>query len=270
MDLISIASRATAAVGDFIDPPAIPDQVRDLAEKGVDHLITNGLAPVAAGVVAHGLDNLGSLAADARDTVAGWAGTVRDALASLPNSAANALAASMRGPSARTLTPGETTALRSAFGNDIDLSNVRVVDGPGRNPDAWLAFNVGGNPAITEGNTVYVRSDHYTGDFSTTPAGVNTLVHEFAHVNQFQDMGFGSFFGKYAGDLASIGDRNKLYDYASRNTTYATETIEGQAACWATMPATRRGRADAGAGEGPRDPAARHWLFRALGLACPR
>ncbi|TRW13988.1 eCIS core domain-containing protein [Glacieibacterium frigidum] len=229
MDLTSIASRATAAVSDFIDPPAIPDQLGDLAEKGVDHLISNGLAPVAAGVVARGLDNLGSLAADARDTVAGWAGTVRDSLTSLPNSAANALADSMRGPDARTLTPGETTALRSAFGNDIDLSNVRIVDGPGRNPDAWLAFNVGGNPAITEGNTVYVRSDKYVGDFSQSPKGINTLVHEFAHVNQYQDMGFGSFFGKYAHDLTTTGDRNAAYDYASRNTTYATETIEGQA-----------------------------------------
>lgn len=230
MDLTSIASRATAAVTDFIDPPQIPDQLRDLAEKGVDHLITNGLAPVAAGVVAHGLDNLGSLAAGARDTVSGWAGTVRDTLVALPNSAANALADSMRGSSARELTAGETTALRSAFGNGIDLSNVRIVDGPGRNPDAWLAFNVGGNPAITEGNTVYVRSDHYTGDFSKSAESVNTLVHEFAHVNQYQDMGFGSFFGNYAHDLTTTGDRHAVYDYASRNTTYATETIEGQAA----------------------------------------
>jgi hypothetical protein len=54
--------------------------------------------------------------------------------------------------------------------------------------------------------------------------------HKFAHVYQFQKMGFGSFFGKYANDLINIGDRNKIYDYNSRpNTTYKTETLEGQA-----------------------------------------
>lgn len=227
MDLTSIAGRATSLVGNL---PGLPDPIQDLAEKGVSAVLQHGLAPVAQGVIAHGLDNLGSLASSARDTVSGWATTVRDQLGALPNAAANALADSMRGPSARTLTVGETATLRSAFGNGIDLSDVRIVDGPGRNPDAWLAFNVGGNPAITEGNTVYIRSDHYSGDLSSSPAGVNTLVHEFAHVNQFQDMGFGSFFGKYAHDLTSTGDRNKVYDYASRDTVYRTETIEGQAA----------------------------------------
>ena len=228
MDIANIASRAAAAAG-IDDLPGLPNPL-DLAKHTVSQLLEQGLTPVARGVVAHGLDNLSSLAGSARDTVSGWATTVRDQLMALPNSAANALADSMRGSSARQLTAGETTALRSAFGNNIDLGNVRIVDGPGRNPDAWLAFNVGGNPAITEGNTVYIRHDHYHGDLSSSPAGVNTLVHEFAHVNQFQDMGFGSFFGKYAHDLTSTGDRNKLYDYASRNTTYATETIEGQAA----------------------------------------
>lgn len=43
-------------------------------------------------------------------------------------------------------------------------------------------------------------------------------------------MGFGSFFGKYVQDLTSTGDGNAVYEYASRNTTYRTETIEGQAA----------------------------------------
>lgn len=174
-----------AAATSFNDLPQLPEPLRELAERGVGQLLEQGLTPLAQGVVARQLDNLGSLAASARDTVGDWAGKVRDQLGSLPNSAANALADSMRGSSARTLTAGETTALRSAFGRDIDLSNVRIVDGPGRNPDAWLAFNVGGNPAITEGNTVFMRSDHYSGDLSKSAKGINTLVHEFAHVNQY-------------------------------------------------------------------------------------
>jgi hypothetical protein len=158
------------------------------------------------------------------------AAKIKDQLKSLPNDAANALADSMRGPSARKLTAGEITELRKVFGNDIDLSNVRIVDGPGYNPDAKLAFDVGGNPAITEGNTVYIRHDRYTKDFSKTPGGIETLAHEFTHVRQYQKMGFGSFFAKYATDLVTAKDRNKVYDYQSRpNTTFKTETIEGQA-----------------------------------------
>ena len=92
MDITDIARRATAAVTGLIDPPQIPDQLSDLAEKGVDQLLGSGLAPVAQGFVSHQLDNLGSLVANARDTVSGWAGTVRDQLGALPNSAANAIA----------------------------------------------------------------------------------------------------------------------------------------------------------------------------------
>jgi hypothetical protein len=116
------------------------------------------------------------------------------------------------------------------FGNSIDLSNVRIVDGPGNSPAAKLAFDVGGNPAITIGNTVYIKAGGFSKDFSKTPGGIETLAHEFAHVRQYQKMGLGAFFAKYALDLKNIPDRNKVYDYQSRpNTTYRTETIEGQA-----------------------------------------
>lgn len=106
---------------------------------------------------------------------------------------------------------------------------MRIVDGPGRNPDAWVAFNIGGNPAITEGNTVYVRHDNYRRDFSATPAGINTLVHEFAHVRQFQQMGFGGFFAKYASDIATYRDRDAVYRYETRTSHFRNEPIEGQA-----------------------------------------
>jgi hypothetical protein len=181
-----------------------------------------------------GLRDLLNGAVDLGKQSLGWlkdrAGEIKDKLVSLPNSAANALADSLRGPSAQTLTSGEQTELRKVFGNNIDLSNVRIVNGAGYNPDAKIAFDVGGNPAITEGNTVYIKSDGYRADFSKDAEGIRTLAHEFAHVYQFQKMGFGKFFAKYASDLVNIGDRNKVYDYKSRlNTTYNSETIEGQA-----------------------------------------
>lgn len=204
--------------------PGLPD-IRDL--------IGRGLSAVQRGVLERTLDGLGSLARDVpgqvRDEIVGWAKTVTGQLSALPSQAANALADSMRGPHARGLTTGEQAAVRNAFGQSIDLSNVRIVDGPGRNPDAWVAFNVGGNPAITEGNTVYIARG-YSSDLSTTPEGVRTLVHEFTHVRQFQQLGFGSFAGHYAHDLASAGgNRDAPYDYASRTTPWRDEPIEGQA-----------------------------------------
>jgi hypothetical protein len=198
--------------------------------RSIDDLLGRGLSVVEQAVISRALDGLSGLAQSARNQIVELAETMRDQLTSLPNSAANAVADSMRGPSARTLTAGETAALRSAFGNSIDLSNVRIVDGPGRNPDAWVAFNIGNNPALTEGNTVYVQSDHYSRDFSTTPSGINTLVHEFTHVRQYQQMGFGSFFAKYARDLAVYRDRNEVYKHENRNVSFRHETIEGQAA----------------------------------------
>lgn len=216
-------------------PPAnrVGDGIAKIANTGVvgiNALLGQGLGPVAQGILLRQLDNLANLGKQAAKTVGQWAGQARDALASLPNDAANRLADSMRGSAARALTALEITAVRKAFRNDIDLKNVRIVNGPGRNADAWLAFNVGGNPAITEGNTVYIDDKHYSANLAATPEGINMLVHEFTHVRQYQTMGFGSFLGKYAQDLAAIGDRNKLYDYESRATIFANETIEGQAA----------------------------------------
>jgi hypothetical protein len=191
----------------------------------IDDILSAGKTIVDAGkdIIAAGKGSLKWLQKQASD--------IKDKLASLPGEAANALADSMRGPSARKLTAGEITAIRQAYGNNIDLSNVRIVDGPGYNPDALAAFKIGGNPAITEGNTVYIEHNGFSKDFSTSPAGKELLVHEFSHVYQFQKMGFGSFGVKYAKDLISVrGDRNAAYDYRSRpNSTYKTETIEGQA-----------------------------------------
>lgn len=160
-------------------------------------------------------------------------------LTSLPSDAANALADSMRGPNARPLTSGEERLVREAFGNSIDLSNVRIVDGAGRNPDAAFALNGLGRPAITEGNTVYINSArnpdgaprYYSADLSRTVGGRETLLHEFTHVRQFQQMGFAAFGARYFGrELPAAGfDADKMYDYRSRDTTFQTETLEGQA-----------------------------------------
>lgn len=240
--------------------PTLPGA--DKVAPAIHDLLTRGLSPFEQGGVLSTLDRLGEAGAAALDRLRDLAGKAKDALASLPGDAANALADSMRGPGARALTGGETAALRGAFGNSVDLSNVRIVDGPGYNPDAAIAFNVSGNPAITEGNTVYIRADHYAKDLSASPAGVNTLVHEFTHVRQYQQMGFGSFAAKYAHDLASTGDRHKVYDYRSRAGNFQSETIEGQAEMVGDYAGCKAGQHDLT----PADVAAIERKLRGTGL----
>ncbi|MDV3459268.1 DUF4157 domain-containing protein [Sphingomonas sp. HF-S4] len=158
------------------------------------------------------------------------ADAIGDKLRSLPHKAADALADSMRGDKARTLTPAERTAIAAAYGDRVDLDKVRIVDGPGDSPAAHAAFKIGGNPAITIGNTIYLDSAHYSGDLGQPGAERALLIHEFSHVVQYKELGYGSFASKYANDLKEHDfDRNEVYRYDQRDTTYAQETIEGQA-----------------------------------------
>lgn len=133
------------------------------------------------------------------------------------------------GRAARGLTAGEAAALRGVFGDGIDLTHARIVAGAGRNPDAALALNIGCNPALAEGDAVYVHRSCHRPDFSLDPAGVNLLVHEFTHVWQYQHLGFRAFFARYAIEVAHMRNRARLYDHASRDHDFARETIEGQA-----------------------------------------
>ncbi|QAY76186.1 DUF4157 domain-containing protein [Sphingosinicella sp. BN140058] len=158
------------------------------------------------------------------------ADAIGDQLRTLPHEAADALADSMRGDQARPLTGAERNAIRAAFGDEIDLDDVRIVDGPGKSPAAHAAFKVGGNPAITIGNTIYLDKDHYSGDLGQPGVERELLLHEFTHVVQYERLGYGSFAGKYANDLKDHDfDRNAVYRYDTRDTRFADETIEGQA-----------------------------------------
>ena len=163
-------------------------------------------------------------------------------LQDIPSNVANAAANSMRGSQARDLTPAEYQMVSDAFPGMIDLSNVKIVLGPGRNPDAFAAFKYGGNPAFTEGNTIYINPDAkfptgarlYSPDLSSSPDRIETLIHEFNHVLQYQRLGFTKFFLKYGNDQRKYGlykygfDRDIVYHYEKRKSEYATETLEGQ------------------------------------------
>lgn len=154
-------------------------------------------------------------------------------LGKLLHEEANAIADKDRGPHARPLTAAERKAVMEAYGSDPDPSRVRIVPGPGLSIVAFAAF-VKGNPAITIGNTIYLRWGQKTinyPDFTRSEDGLDLLVHEYSHVIQYHRLGFARFGARYAAELAKAkGDADSLYDYKHRKTTFSTETLEGQAA----------------------------------------
>jgi hypothetical protein len=156
-------------------------------------------------------------------------------LGRLPHGTANVVADSFRGLFMRSLSPGETALVTDAFGSQpVTPRQVRIVPGPGNQPLAAAAF-LNGNPAITIGNTIYIKPSVYRErggkDWSANPEGVEMLLHEYTHVVQYARLGFAAFGARYAREFReSDGDANKMYDYGSRNRSYDQEMLEGQAA----------------------------------------
>jgi Domain of unknown function (DUF4157) len=209
--------------------------LRQLDQSGSTGLLAQNRFPLSGDFdLGKGLRDIVNGAVDLGKQSIGWlnqkAKQINDKLATLPGESARALSDSMRGPNARALTSGEQSRLAKIFSNrSIDLSNVRIVNGPGNNPAAAAAF-LKGNPAITVGNTVYVKSDKYSADFSKTAKGVEVLAHEFTHVDQYQRLGFKEFGKRYGNEFVKAGgNATEMYNYASRRTTFKTETLEGQA-----------------------------------------
>ncbi len=240
--LVSEANNGTGNVNELFDqvksqlsPVEHGNVLRELDSSGATGLLAQNRFPLTGDFdIGKGLRDIINGTVDLGKKSLGWlnekANQLKDKLASLPGEKARELSDSMRGPNARTLTSGEQAQLAKVFSNrSIDLSNVRIVNGAGNNPAAAAAF-LKGNPAITVGNTVYVKSEYYSADFSKTAKGIDTLAHEFTHVDQYQRLGFKNFAVKYAKDLASVGGNpDKTYRYETRNTTYNTEKLEGQA-----------------------------------------
>lgn len=145
------------------------------------------------------------------------------------HAAAHRFAETGRTEDARPLTPGEAKRVAAAFGGELPAQALRFVPGPGRSALAAMAFKKG-NPAITVGRTVYLRPDRYRADLATTAEDIELLVHECTHVVQYGRHGFVRFFARYGVDLCRCGfSPRRLYEFAKRDTVFATETLEGQA-----------------------------------------
>jgi hypothetical protein len=131
----------------------------------------------------------------------------------------------------RKLTQDEIRIGRQAFGDKIDLSNVRIVNGDGGNPVAAAAF-AKGNPAITLGDTIYFRSDRYSNDFSRNNDGQGVIAHELTHVWQWQTLGEGQFLAQYADEtayaVAAGTGPDGMYEVRS-GVPFEHQTLEAQA-----------------------------------------
>jgi hypothetical protein len=82
--------------------------------------------------------------------------------------------------------PGEVELLRRLFGDGISYDQA-LIAGPGGNPIAWAALEVGGAQAIALGNSIHFHAARSEADFSlSTTGGQGLLAHEYTHIWQYR------------------------------------------------------------------------------------
>jgi hypothetical protein len=112
-----------------------------------------------------------------------------------------------RNLSRRALTGAEVDLAASIFADSLDCTPVRLTR------DSVMAF---GAPKALR-NTIHLRSDwhHFVGDsLNLTPEGRQTLIHELAHVWQYQNGGLAYIHGSLSAQLvawARTGSRGGAY-----------------------------------------------------------
>lgn len=133
-------------------------------------------------------------------------------------------------PDRRGPTIGEIALARQAFGDSVPLERVTFVEGAGRNPIAKAAFR-NGNSAITLRRTIYFSPAYYQRDFSAGKAAAKgLLIHELAHVWQYERMGTGWFLARYAREFAAVGCKAwRMYEYEMGKTPFRGAMLEAQA-----------------------------------------
>lgn len=181
-------------------------------------------------VVGAAVDTTGSAVHRAQRNLFQRADDLTTLIGEVPHKAAETIVDLDRGFSARRLTAAEASRVTQAYGARVNPADVRIVDGPGLSAIAAVAF-LHGNPAITIGNTIYIRHDRYKPDMTLTTQDLNMLIHECMHVIQYKELGFARFGKRYLAEMRKNGnDPDRLYDYKSRKLDFAHETLEGEAA----------------------------------------
>ena len=152
-------------------------------------------------------------------------------LVRLPHRLTDMLADSWRGPESRVLTPRERLASADAYGYRARPDLLRIVNGPGLSSIPLQAF-INGNPAITIGNTIYLRpaSKWPKNDLMSKHEGAAMLIHEVMHTIQYREMGYSQFAVRYGADMTAVrGKAREMYKYDKRRRQFSVEMIEGQA-----------------------------------------
>lgn len=149
-------------------------------------------------------------------------------LGKLPHATANWILDLDRGWHARRLTHVETQLVQEAWGSRINPADVRIVKGAGLSAWAAIAFRKG-NPAITLGNTIYIKSDlkYLThSDLSNSLRGIEMLLHEYTHVVQYATLGF-------AGSARAMHPSSRRTTMIpTSSTTMARATMTGSTRRW--------------------------------------
>ena len=129
----------------------------------------------------------------------------------------------------RPLTGGEIELIRSVFGDRIPCGAVRLSNGYGLNPLAFVALRTPGTDAITMWRTIYFGG-HYHEDFAKADTlSQGLLLHEMTHIRQWAELGVVGFARRYVRDFFSTGgDRLAMYHYDAGE-PFPEARIEAQA-----------------------------------------
>jgi len=129
----------------------------------------------------------------------------------------------------RSLTDGEVAYAERIFGNAIDYRRVLVTKG-----SALAYFS-----ATTLGNRINLQSNHFIADtLNLSDGGLLVLIHELAHVWQYQHSGLGYIGSSLGAQLlawATTGSRRGAYDWRKaqqRNVPWVRWNAEQQAQCF--------------------------------------
>ena len=109
----------------------------------------------------------------------------------------------------RPLNPDETKAAQSFFGDMIDLEQVDIKD------EGWLASKLAERGTmVTAYNSIYGKLDHETNDVGEITRVDSTLIHELAHVWQYNSVTIEPITAGVVQLAArAMGQKDKLYDY---------------------------------------------------------
>ena len=107
-----------------------------------------------------------------------------------------------------------------------------------------------GHPAITLGNTIFLRPglDRLRpAELPQTMGGLRLSIHEWMHVIQYATMGYAAFARRCAVELRTYGSSDRLYEYKTLNLPFSGETLAGQAEIVGDLAGASRGRTPADA-----------------------